>query len=140
MPRTTQTEIRLRFVVETPVPGVAYSLQDKKSQPVDSKISKGAALVFDFSIRVADRPKFYGEHVRSEGPERRFVYIATGQQAGQKQSLWSRRMKIDIHTIPATLIAKAKTGKVLEATINGTGDDGTPACATTPLSKTWRAI
>lgn len=49
-------------------------------------------------------------------------------------------MKIDIHTIPATLIAKAKAGKVLEATINGTGGDGTPACASTPLSRMWRAV
>lgn len=49
-------------------------------------------------------------------------------------------MKIDIHTIPATLIAKAKVGKVLEATINGTGSDGTPACATTPLLRHWRAV
>lgn len=139
MPRAAQTEIHLRFVVETPVPGVLYSLQDKASQPVDAKTSKGAALVFDFSIRVADGPKFFGEQVRSEGPERRFVYIATGQQAGQKQSEWSRRMKIDIHTIPEALIAKAKAGKVLEATINGTGKDGTPACGTIPV-KAWRAV
>lgn len=140
MTRPPQTEIRLRFVIETPVPGVAYSLQDKQSQPVDAKTSKGAALVFDFPIRVADGPKFYGEHVRSEGPTRRFVYVATGQQAGQKESCWSRRMKIDIHTIPATLIAKAKAGQVLEAAINGTGSDGTPACATTPLLRSWRAV
>lgn len=103
-------------------------------------MSKGAPIVFDFPIRVADGPKFYGEQVRSEGPERRFVYIASGQQAGQRDSIWSRRMKIDIHTIPAALIARAKTGKVIEATIIGTGDDGTPACATTTLSKTWRAV
>jgi hypothetical protein len=140
MPRSVQTEIRLRFVIETPVPGVVYSLQDKESQPVDAKMSKGAAIVFDFPVRVADGPKFYGEQVRSEGPDRRFVYIATGQQAGQKNSCWSRRMKIDIHTIPATLISKAKAGAVLEAAINGTGSDGTPACASTPLSKAWRAV
>lgn len=140
MPRPAQTEIRLRLVVETPVPGVVYSLQDKESQPVDAKMSKGAAIVFDFPIRVADGPQFYGEQVRSEGLERRFVYIATGQQAGQKESCWSRRMKIDIHIIPATLIAKAKAGKVLEAMVNGAGSDGTPACATTPLSRTWRAV
>jgi hypothetical protein len=140
MPRPAQTEIRLRLVIETPVPGVAYSLQDKTSKPVDARVSKGAPIVFDFPIRVADGLKLYGEHVRSEGPQRRFVYIATGQQAGQKESCWSRRMKIDIHTIPETLIAKAKGGKVLEATINGTGSDGTPACATTPLSKTWSAV
>ena len=130
----------MRLVVETPVPGVAHSLQDKAGHPVDAKVSKGAALVFEFPIRVADGPKFYGEQVRSEGPERRFVYIATGQQAGQQKSPWSRRMKIDIHTISATLIAKAKAGKVLEASVNGTGSDGTPACATTPLSKAWRIV
>ncbi|HRK63462.1 MAG TPA: DUF5990 family protein [Terricaulis sp.] len=130
----------MRFVIDTPVPGVAYSLQDKANNPVDAKMSKGAPIVFDIPIRVADGPKFYGEQVRSEGPERRFVYVASGQQAGQKNSIWSRRMKIDIHTIPAALIARAKTGKVIEATISGMGDDGTPACATTTLSKTWRAV
>ena len=140
MPRTDQTEVRLRLVIETPVPGVAYSLQDKESQPVDAKMSKGAAIVFEFPIRVAGGPKSYGEQVRSEGPERRFVYIATGQQAGQQESCWSRRMKIDIHTIPEALITEARAGKVLQATINGTASDGTPACASTPLRKTWRAV
>jgi hypothetical protein len=140
MPRSAQTEIRMRLVIETPVPGVAYSLQDKESKPVDAKVSKGATLAFDFPIRVSDGPKFYGEQVRTEGPERRFVYIATGQQAGQKDSVWSRRMKIDIHTIPAALVDKARAGKVLEATINGAGRDGTPACASVPVAKAWRAV
>jgi hypothetical protein len=140
MPRPEQTEIRLRFVIATPVADVVYSLQDKNNHPVEAKRSKGAALVFDFAIRVADGPKFYGEQVRSEGPERRFVYIATGKQAGQIESCWSRRMKIDIHTIPEPLIAKGKVGKVLEAIINGTGSDGTPACASVPLAKPWRAV
>jgi hypothetical protein len=145
MPRPTQTEIRMRLVVETPVPGVAYSLQDKESKPVDPKISKGATLAFDFPIRVAPKEggkgsKFYGEQVRSEGPERRFVYIAIGQQAGQKESCWSRRMKIDIHTLPAALIAKGRAGKTLEGTVTGTGKDGTPACATVSPAKAWRAV
>jgi Family of unknown function (DUF5990) len=139
MPRPEQTEIRMRLVIETPVPGVAYSLQDKKSQPVDAKTSKGAALTFDFPVRVADGPKFYGEQVRSEGPERRFVYIAIGQQAGQKGTPWSRRMKIDIHTLAPALLAKAKAGKVLEGTVTGTGSDGTPACATV-AARAWRAV
>lgn len=140
MSRLAKTIVRLRFVVETPVPGVAYSLQDKESKPVDVRMSDGAAIIFEFRIQVTDGPKFYGEQIRSEGPERRFVYIATGQQAGQRDSCWSRRMKIDIHTIPEALLAQAKAGMVLEATINGTGSDGTPACATTPLLKTWRAV
>src|SRR5690349_4068242 len=96
MARSLQTEIRMRLVIENPVAGVVHSLQDKKSQPVDAKVSKGgSSLMFEFPIRIAAGPKFYGDQVRNEGPERRFVYIAVGQQAGDKNSAWSRRMKID---------------------------------------------
>jgi hypothetical protein len=136
-----QTEIRMRLVIENPVPGVAHSLQDKKSQPVDTRTSKGGeTLAFDFPVRIAAGPKFYGEQVRSEGPERRFVYIGIGQGAGQKNTPWSRRMKIDIHTIPQALLDKAAKGKTLEAVINGTGSDGSPVCATIKLQKAWRAV
>jgi len=139
MPRADQTEIRMRLVIDNPVPGVAYSLQDKKNQPVDPKTSRGAALAFEFPVRIADGPKFYGDQVRSEGPERRFVYIAIGEQAGQKGSCWSRRMKIDIHDLPQALLDKAAKGKVLEGTIQGSAKDGTPACATVP-PKSWRVV
>ena len=129
--RAGQTEIRMRLLVEAPVPGVAHSLQDKKSKPVDPRVSQaGEALVFDFPIRIGPGPRFYGEHVRSEGPERRFVYIAVGRPAGGHDPLWSRRMKIDIHDIPHSLLDGAAAGKRLVGTVNGTGADGTPACAT----------
>jgi hypothetical protein len=59
--------------------------------------------------------------VRREGPERRFVYIAVGVQAGQ-HSTWSRRMKIDVHTIAKAMIDEALKGMILEAVINGTGN------------------
>lgn len=103
------------------------------------KVSKaGSALTFEFPIRIAAGPKFSGEHVRNEGPQRRFVYIAIGQQAGDKSSSWSRRMKIDIHDIPQALLEKAAKGRVLEGKVEGTGKDGTPACATV-LVRSWRA-
>lgn len=138
MARPPQTEIRMRLVVEHPVAGVVHSLQGKDNQPVDAKVSKtGAALAFEFPIRIAAGPKFYGEQVRREGPERRFVYVAVGQQAGDKASYWSRRMKIDIHDIPQALLDEAAKGKVLEGIIEGTGMDGTPACATVPC-RSWR--
>lgn len=141
MTRPAQTEIRMRLVIDKPVPGVAHSLQDKKSQPVDARMStSGEPLAFDFTVRIAPGPKFYGDHVRSEGPERRFVYIAIGQQAGQGDSRWSRRMKIDIHTLPQPLLDMAAKGKVLEAVVAGAGKDGTPACATVALLKPWRAV
>lgn len=141
MARTDQTEIRMRLVIENPVLGVAHSLQDKESHPIDAKTSKdGKPLAFDFQIRIGPGPKFYGEHVRSEGPERRFVYIAIGEQAGQKGTPWSRRMKIDIHKIAQPFLDKAVKGKVLEAIIEGKGKDDTPACASVPFKRPWRAV
>ncbi len=120
------------------VPGVVHSLQDKKNIPLDAKASAaGEALAFDFPIRIGPGPKFYGEQVRSEGPLRRFVYIAVGHPAGDWGSPWSRRMKIDIHDIPAPLLAARRRGRRLIGTVNGTGKDGTPACATVRVER-WR--
>lgn len=135
--RAGQTEIRMRLVVEAPVPGVAHSLQDRKNHPVDPKASPGGEpLIFDFPVRIAAGPKFFGEQVRSEGPQRRFVYVAVGTQAGQQVSPWSRRMKIDIHDIAPDLLDGAAAGKRLTGTVHGTGADGTPACATVPV-RSW---
>lgn len=76
-------------------------------------------------------PKFFGDHVRREGPTRRFAYIRIWQLAGDAASPWSRRMKIDIHDIDPDLLDRAaREGRVLETSVNGTGADGTAACAT----------
>jgi hypothetical protein len=141
MPPASQTEIRLRLVIDAPLPGVALSLQGKKGVVVDAQIPKDRKpLVFAFPVRIGPGPKFYGDFVRAEGPERRFVYIAVGTQAGQADAIWSRRIKVDIHTIPPALLTAAAKGKVLEAMIAGTGRDGTPACASVPLLRAWRAV
>jgi len=131
MSKIGQTEIRMRIMIEHPVAGVCHSLQSKDDGPLDPKVSQGGEpLAFDFAIRVAPGPKFFGDQVRREGPERRFVYIRVGQPAGQHGSPWSRRMKIDIHDIGPELLDSAIAGGTIELTVNGTGKDGTPACAT----------
>jgi hypothetical protein len=132
MTRGEQREIRMRIVIENPVPGVLHSLQSKDGHPLDPKKAEaGKPLSFDFPIRFADGPKFFGDQVRREGPLRRFVYIRVGQSAGDFASRWSRRMKIDIHDIePEMLERAASDGGALEVSVNGTGKDGTPACAT----------
>lgn len=126
----------MRIVIEQPVAGVRHSLQDKGGGPLDPKASAaGVPLVFDFAIRVGPGPKFFGDQVRREGPERRFVYIRIGDLAGDPASPWSRRMKIDIHDIVQELLdAAAKGGGRIELSVNGTGKDGTPACATVPVT------
>ena len=69
MARADQREIRMRIVIENPVPGVLHSLQSKDGHPLDSKKSDtGEALAFDFPVRIAEGPKFFGDQVRREGP------------------------------------------------------------------------
>lgn len=132
MAQADQTEIRMRIVIEQPVAGVLHSLQAKDGHSFDPKRStSGESLAFDVPIRVAPGPKFFGDQVRREGPERRFIYIRVGQSAGDMLSPWSRRMKIDIHDIEQDLLDRAAaSGSVIEISVNGTGKDGTPACAT----------
>ena len=145
MARAGQIEVRARIVIERPVAGVLHSLQEGDAAVLDPKRSAGGeALSFDFPLRIertADGAKVFGPQVRREGPVRRFVYIRVGTCAGDLASPWTRRMKIDIHDIePALLdaaIASSGAGGVLEATIDGTAKDGSPACATIrPV--TWR--
>jgi hypothetical protein len=140
MATSDQSVINMRIVIEQPVAGVLHSLQAKDESPLDPKSSReGEALPFDFQIRVGPGPKFFGDQVRREGPERRFVYIRIGQLAGDASSPWSRRMKIDIHDIGGDLLDRAAmSGAVIETTVDGTGKDGTPACAT--LRPTGRRI
>ena len=132
MAKADQRTIAMLIVIVRPVTGVLHSLQEGDDRPLDPKSSRaGEPLVFDFSVRVAPGPKFFGDQVRREGPVRRFVYIRVGTYAGDLSSPWSRRMKIDIHDIDEAMLARAvETGGVIETRLDGTGKDGSPACAT----------
>lgn len=122
----------MRIVIENPVAGVLHSLQSKDGHPLDPKRARaGEALAFEFPVRVAAGPKFFGDQVRREGPVRRFVYVRIGQSAGDSASPWTRRMKIDIHDLEPGLLERAIAEEgVVEIAVDGTGKDGTPACAT----------
>jgi hypothetical protein len=130
--------ITLRLTIENPVPGVVYSLQDGNSAPVDAVVAEEAPLSFEVPVRVAAGPRFLGDFVRREGPERRFVYIAIGKQAGDASSHWSRRVKVDIHDLPAPLLERALAGAVLECRLAGRDAKGAPACATQKALGGWR--
>lgn len=132
--------ITLRLRIQDPLPGVAYSLQNKKSEPVGQVTAGDGPISFDVPVRVAPGPKFYGDFVRSEGATRRFVYIAIGEQAGQRHTEWSRRAKIDIHLLCSELLEKALAGGVLEAQLPGRAKDGGPACGTLRPTGAWRVV
>ena len=132
--------ITLRLRIQDPLPGLAYSLQNNKSEPLGQIIAGNGPISFDVPIRVAPGPKFYGDFVRREGASRRFIYIAIGGQAGQISSAWSRRAKIDIHLLSSELLEKALAGGVLEADLPGRAKDGGPTCATLRPCSGWRVV
>lgn len=134
------TPITLRLTLADPVAGMHYSLQDKKNVPVDAVIAGEGPLSFDVPVRLSDDGRMLGPFVRTEGPRRRFVYIAVGGQAGGEGQVFSRRAKIDVHEIPTDLLALARQGQVLEAVLPGRGKDGTPACATVRPIEGWRQV
>lgn len=71
---------------------------------------------------------------------RRFVYVRVGQLAGDCTSTWSRRMKIDVHDIDQLFLDRAIAGEgLIELVVDGTGPDGTPACATV-MKRTTRIV
>jgi hypothetical protein len=128
------------LVIETPVPDVVYILQDRKANLSTRKGPSALRLFLIFLSASRTARNSLVSTCVAKGPSGVSYTSLQGRQAGQKESCWSRRMKIDIHTIPKALIAKAKAGKMIEAVINGAGSDGTPACASVPLAKAWRAV
>jgi hypothetical protein len=131
--------ITLRLTTADPVPGVAYSLQDKANAPVDPRIAGDGPISFDVLVTLSDDGRLTGPFVRREGPSRRFIYIAIGTSAGQHGE-WSRRAKIDVHDIPAALLAQARAGQTLEVILPGRARDGGPACATVRPLQPWTAV
>ncbi|MBB5738380.1 DUF5990 family protein [Brevundimonas aurantiaca] len=131
--------ITLRLTTADPVPGVAYSLQDKANTPVKPRIAGDGPIRFDVPVTLSDDGRLTGPFVRREGPLRRFIYIAIGTSAGQHGE-WSRRAKIDVHDIPAALLAQARAGQTLEVILPGRARDGGPACATVRPLQPWTAV
>jgi hypothetical protein len=131
-------DLTLRIILADPPPGVVFSKQDAKSQPVDAIRAEAGDLSFDIPITLTQTPDGLrpgGGFVRSDG-RGRFVYIASGRQAGDHDPVWSRRIKIYLHDLPAD----AGGGEILEARIAGRDKDGGPACATVPLLSGWRRV
>jgi len=74
--------------------------------------------------------------VRTEGKTRRFVYVATGQQASQHVE-GGRRAKVDLPKPTPAMIKAAEAGKpVLEAVMPEPTRRAERACATVKV--TWR--
>jgi hypothetical protein len=137
-------EITLRIILEKPVSGVEYGVQKGKGNGYET-IQKQQAGLSDLIFEIPVVAKFdeSGNYVFSgpciQGkPGERFIYIDIGTYAGQKDTLWSRRLKIPLTGISNTVIDNLSVQKVLLTKVPGTGKDGGPNCATVNPFYGWK--
>ena len=141
-----EQDVTLRIVLEQPPPGVDFGVQKGKGsvyETIQTQRSASGDLSFQFTVtaraaNVSASPDFSGPVV--QGPRGgRFVYIDIGTYAGQRDTPWSRRLKVPLTGITANLIRQASTGTkgVLEARVPGTGKDGGPNCASVRNFSGW---
>ena len=132
----------LRLIVTEPLLGVWYAMQRGRSELLAPATSSGV-LTFDFDVQVdlsKDPPGLTGEFAQGP-PATRFVYVSSGTYAGQSGTSWSRRAKIPITGITASLAAEAIARKGrLQASVHGTGKDGGPFCASVALLSDWTVV
>ena len=128
--------------------GATFGLQDNSTTANwvlhSGKRKPNGDLHFECEVRVrpsarTGEPNFLGDFVH--GPsEKRFLYLSWRpkdcrlSQPEPPSPCWQRRMKIHLSTITWELIEEAiRLGGVLEATVEGTGKDGGPNCASVKL-------
>ena len=138
-----ELQLPIRVIVENPPSDVTFAVQrGKAGDLLEPSASTKRNLTFEFSIRAsheADAPNFLGPFVYGPKGER-FLYVNSGTLAGQADSRWTRRAKLHLSSIDWKLVQKIASGRgaVLEGRIAGTGRDGGPSCATTPILGGWQ--
>ena len=144
-----ESDLPIRLVLVDPPSGIDYGIQRGSGSEYETMFVQRRErrdVVFDFSLTVADNrkdglPNFKGPF--AQGPlASRFIYVDVGTYAGQKDTPWSRRMKVPLQGITWTLIKQVarKPKHTLSARIPGTGKDGGPSCATVTLLGPWQVI
>jgi hypothetical protein len=150
MEKDGEIEIPLRITLHRVPPGVRFAMQKGKGgaqghpELVAPSRTSPDSISFDFGVRAAEAKRggavrFLGEFTQGP-PEKRFVYVNSGQSAGQTGTFWNRRAKIPLTTITPALIEKARAApnSILTIEIEGTLKDGGPVCASKLSSTEWR--
>ncbi len=144
----TDQELPLRIIVRRPPKGVRFAIQRGPTAtaelvpPVHTTMD---SLSFEIMVRLGTPRRgallrFLGPYVHGS-PEARFLYLNSGQSAGDLGSCWIRRAKVWLKDIAPEQVRAvlADHGAVLESEIEGTGRDGGPVCASTHLiGDGWR--
>lgn len=139
-------EFTLRIILENPTPGVDFGLQQGKGskyETIQKQRSIGKNLIFEFRVKIKagknNALALTGPFVQGSRDDR-FVYIDIGTFAGQKESPWSRRLKIPLTGISHEIINKSLevSDLKIEAIVPGTGKGGGPNCGTVKPFYGWK--
>ncbi|HXD34561.1 MAG TPA: DUF5990 family protein [Pyrinomonadaceae bacterium] len=135
----SEIELPLRITIIKPPAKVRVALQRGKADLFEPTVATGADLSFSFTVRVkgdpdSGPPRFLGEFTQGP-PALRFVYVNSGQYAGERGTDWARRAKIPLGGIdwPLIIRAQSKPNSILEVKYQGTARDGGPTCASVKL-------
>jgi len=141
-----QPQLTLRIILENPTPGVDYGLQEGKGtdyKTIQTKRGNDGNLEFECNVNVKfsdkNTPVFLGPYAQGPANER-FIYIDIGTFAGQKDSIWDRRLKIPLSGISSEMINQAlpNSGCKIETVVAGSGKDGGPNCGTVKPFRGWK--
>ncbi len=139
-----EISVRLRIILKDAIPGVLFALQSGSGsvyETIQKQYSGEKDLVFEEPVIVkqagGEEPDFKGKIV--QGPKGgRFIYIDIGTYAGDKKSVWARRLKIPLTGISIDP-TKNKPG-VFETHIPGKGRDAGPNCGTVKPFPGWKFV
>ncbi len=126
-------EVPIRIKVITPRPGIRIMVQRGRDELLPPTELSAEAAVFEFAVTVdmtEAAPNFLGKY--AQGPRKeRFIYVNSGQTAGQHLTDCSRRAKISLMSITPTQIEEAilKEGSLLFVEYLGIDRTGRPTCA-----------
>lgn len=116
--------MQIQITLIDPPAGVLFSLQDRANVLSQQTLSTGANITFVLEFERDAKGGVRGKLAMGP-PAQRFFYVCSGTYAGQAGTVWGRRAKISLMTVPA--------GSILEGEISGRSKDGGPVCATVPL-------
>jgi hypothetical protein len=99
----TNPDLSARILVLRPPAGVTFAVQKGKYEFLPPTEIADEYLAFDFTLRVhgdpqCGPPNFRGPFAQGP-PAERFVYVNSGTSAGQHDSPWTRRAKIQLDGI-----------------------------------------
>lgn len=134
MGQVNKIEIPLRIHVVEPAAGIIMKVQRGRDELLPPERELAKELVFEFTVIAdisAEVPNFLGKY--AQGPkDQRFIYVNSGQSAGQLNTDIVRRAKISLMIITGKQVAEvaAVENRILETSFAGQDKFGKPTCAT----------